>query len=54
MRKTFTKDETVEMTKESVKEQGPKESTLNFIRQFARVYSYEQKLEGKLGHLIAN
>lgn len=53
MRKIFTSDKTLEI-KESVKNQGPKESTLEFLKQFARFYSYEPKLEGKLGNLLAN
>jgi len=33
---------------------GPSESTLDFIRQFARVYQFEPKLELSLGSLIIN
>ena len=40
--------------KEEVKNKGPKNSTLEFIKQFARVYSYEPKLKNNLGEFIAN
>jgi len=33
---------------------GPYEETLNFIRQFARVYQYEPTLEQGLGSYIVN
>ncbi|MDR0794928.1 MAG: hypothetical protein LBE79_02565 [Tannerella sp.] len=33
---------------------GPKEMTLDFIRQFARVYQFEPKLELGLGSFIVN
>ena len=33
---------------------GPNEKTLDFIRQFARVYHFEPKLETGLGSFIAN
>ncbi|MDR2233358.1 MAG: hypothetical protein LBE56_09575 [Tannerella sp.] len=32
----------------------PKESTLDFIRQFARVYCFEPKLGSQLGSFIIN
>lgn len=40
--------------KVNVKQHGPKSATLNFIKQFARVYSYEPKLGTQLGNFIAN
>ena len=33
---------------------GPTEMTLELIRQFARVYQYEPKLEPGLGSIIVN
>ena len=33
---------------------GPSETTLDFIRQFARVYQFEPKLEPALGSFIVN
>ena len=33
---------------------GPTETTLELIRQFARVYQYEPKLEPRLGSFIVN
>jgi hypothetical protein len=33
---------------------GPNEKTLDLIRQFARVYHFEPKLEPALGSLIIN
>jgi hypothetical protein len=33
---------------------GPSESTLDFIRQFARVYHFESSLEPGLGSFIVN
>jgi hypothetical protein len=33
---------------------GPSEMTLDFIRQFARVYQFEPKLEPTLGSFIVN
>ena len=33
---------------------GPKTSTLDFIRQFARVYQFESKLEPRIGSFIVN
>ena len=33
---------------------GPSEKTLEFIRQFARVYQFEPRLEKKLGSFIVN
>ena len=33
---------------------GPSEKTLDFIRQFARVYHFEPSLEQDLGSLIVN
>ena len=33
---------------------GPRETTLDFIRQFARVYQFEPKLEPALGSFIVN
>lgn len=32
----------------------PKSSTINFIRRFARVYSYDARLEASLPGFIAN
>lgn len=31
-----------------------RQSTINFLKQFARVYSYEKKLKPNLGSFIAN
>lgn len=31
-----------------------RQSTVNFIKQFARAYSYENKLKANLGNFIAN
>ena len=33
---------------------GPSETTLDFIRQFARVYQFEPKLKQELGSFIVN
>jgi len=33
---------------------GPTEMTLDFIRQFARVYQFESKLDTGLGSFIVN
>ena len=33
---------------------GPNERTLDFIRQFARVYHFEPSLKQELGSLIVN
>lgn len=38
----------------SGKKMNPKQSTINFLKQFARVYSYESKLDNRLGSFIAN
>ena len=32
----------------------PRQSTLDFIKQFARIYSYNQKMPLNLGGFIAN
>lgn len=34
--------------------QGPKSSTLSFLRQFARAYHYEPKVEAVAGGLVMN
>ena len=33
---------------------GPSEQTLDFIRQFARVYQFEPKLGTRLGSFVVN
>ena len=33
---------------------GPKESTVNFLKQFARVYSYDKSIKLGLGEFFAN
>lgn len=33
---------------------NPKQSTINFLKQFARVYNYENKLDNRIGSFIAN
>ncbi len=32
----------------------PRKSTLDFIKQFARTYNYEKKIETSLGSMILN
>ena len=32
----------------------PRKSTLDFIKQFARTYNYEKKIETSLGSMIIN
>lgn len=39
---------------EEIKSVKVKSSTINFLKQFARVYSYERKLGYELGGFIAN
>ena len=39
---------------EEVKEMRVKSSTINFLKQFARAYSYEKKLGYELGGFVAN
>lgn len=31
-----------------------RQSTINFLKQFARAYSYEKKLKTNLGNFVAN
>lgn len=53
MNKNFTQDNVIDKKKE-VKDNGPKESTLAFLKQFARVYTCEKKLEGRMCDLVMN
>lgn len=32
----------------------PKKSTIEFLKQFARTYSYQRQMPFQLGHFIAN
>ena len=32
----------------------PRKSTLDFLKQFARTYHYEKKIEASLGNMILN
>ncbi len=52
MKKTSTPDNVT--TLRPTKELQPKASTLAFIRQFARAYSFEPKLQTSLGGLVNN
>jgi len=45
------KKETISMRKTMF---GPSEKTLDFIRQFARVYHFEPSLEQNLGSFVVN
>lgn len=53
MQKNFTQENVIDKQKE-VKNNGPKESTLEFLRQFARVYSCEKSLKGKMCDFVMN
>lgn len=33
---------------------SPKKSTIEFLKQFARAYSYQRQMPYQLGHFIAN
>ncbi len=52
MKKTSTPDHVA--TPHTAKGIQPKASTLAFIRQFARAYSFEPKLQTSLGGLVNN
>lgn len=52
MKKNSTPKDT--LTVRSAKTQQPSASTLDFIRQFARVYSFEPKLPASLGGFVNN
>jgi len=54
MKKTITPLVELNSNNNKVIELNPKKSTLDFIKQFARVYSFEHKLPIKLGNMIAN
>ncbi len=43
-----------EINDETVVMSGPKESTVNFLKQFARIYSYNENVSNGLGEFIAN
>lgn len=53
MHKNFTQKSVIDNKKE-VKTNGPKESTLKFLRQFARVYTCEKNLKGKMCDFVMN
>lgn len=38
----------------NVEVSGPKESTVNFLKQFARIYSYDNRMKNELGDFFAN
>ncbi|MEG1643528.1 MAG: hypothetical protein RR293_05220 [Bacteroidales bacterium] len=42
------------LLKKDEKSISPKESTIEFLKQFARVYIYNEKVPQKLGGYIAN
>lgn len=46
------RDSQFSQTKEIVAE--PKKSTIKFLKEFARVYTYEKKFPLELGNFIAN
>lgn len=55
MPKLFTQEKIQNVAKkESEQNRGPKEVTINFLKQFARVYSYETRLPQNLGSFVAN
>ena len=59
MIRNFTRCDSMKEQRNETRRMGkglfvPKESTLEFIRQFARVYQFEPKLECGLGSLIVN
>ena len=43
-----------EINDETVVQSGPKESTVNFLKQFARIYSYNENVSNGLGEFFAN
>ena len=43
-----------EINDETVVKSGPKESTVNFLKQFARIYSYNENVGNGLGEFVAN
>ena len=59
MNRNFTRSNAMKKEKNEVSNMrtmifGPSEKTLDFIRQFARVYQFEPKLEHGLGSFIVN
>lgn len=40
--------------KKSAQANDVKQSTINFLKQFARAYSYEKRLKITLGNFVAN
>ncbi len=55
MKKTSTQSTaTMNAKPEETKSFAPRKSTIDFIKQFARSYSYNSKLHPSLGGFIAN
>lgn len=54
MGENFTSSQASVMVEQSESELNPKKETLNFIRQFARIVSFEPALNENLGVFIAN
>ncbi len=46
--------ENVYVDKAKVQANSVRQSTINFLKQFARAYSYERKLKTTLGNFVAN
>lgn len=42
------------LMKQDEKSLSPKKSTIEFLKQFARVYMYDEKMPKKLGEYIVN
>lgn len=54
MKRTSTQTSSMQQAQQSNRQPSVRKSTIDFLRQFARAYSYQPKLHPALSEIIAN